>query len=101
MSRRTHGVSGVSEEYPRRATALPRSSDRRLTDGVLVACKEFSLRIDGVHTALNAFLRRLHGVYTSILEELLQTYAYCRNRHAYKWELSDVIYCLIFVDADN
>ena len=26
--------------------------------------------------------------------------AYCRNRHAYKQELSDVIYCLIFVDVD-
>ena len=26
--------------------------------------------------------------------------AYCRNRHAYKRELSDVIHCLIFVDVD-
>ena len=31
MSRPAHGDSGVSEERLRRATALPGSSDRRLT----------------------------------------------------------------------
>ena len=51
------------------------------------------------HGASNAFLWCLHGVYTSILEKAHQ--AYCRNRHAYKRQLSEVIYCLIFVDVDN
>ena len=39
------------------------------------------------------------GVYTCITEIALQEY--CRNRHAYKRELSGVINCLIFVDVDN
>ena len=56
-------------------------------------------RAHSVHGVPNAFLRRLHGVYTSILEKPLQ--AYCRNRRAYKRELTDVIYCLIFVFVDK
>ena len=75
MSRRAHDDSGVSEERPRRATALPRSSDRRLTawsrsdHGVPVACKdcELSLRIDGVHTARKARPMRFYGVLTECM----------------------------------
>ena len=81
MSRRAHGDSGVSEERPRRATALPRSSDRRLTaqsrsaHGVLVACKELSLRIDGVRTAHPARPMRFYGVFTECIRAYEKTSA--------------------------
>ena len=69
---------------------------------MLVACKELSLRIDGVHTAHKGTqcisTASSRSVYEHMRKQVLQ--AYCRNRHAYKREFSDVIYCLIFVDVD-
>ena len=107
MSRRAHGNSGVSEERPRRATTLPRSSDRRLTawsqstHGALVACNELSLRIDGVHTACTVHPMRFYGVYT----ECRWAYQKKRSRHIAKLVMhmngSWVIILLIFVDVDN
>ena len=41
---------------------------------------------------------RAPNAFLHMRKQVLQ--AYCRNRHAYKRELSDVIYCLIFVDVD-
>ena len=73
---RCHGAPTAIVAFPRsalrRATALPRSSDRRLTwsrsaHGVLVAWKELSLRIDGVHTARTARPMRFYGVFTEYI----------------------------------
>ena len=56
------------------------------------ACTQRARRAQCVSTASS------RSVYEHMRKQVLQ--AYCRNRHAYKRELSDVIYCLIFVDVD-
>ena len=87
MSPRRHEDRGVSEEHPRRTTAFPRSSGRRLTvwsrsaHGVLVACKELSLCIDGVRTARTERPIRFYGVYTECVRASQEksTGILCRN----------------------
>ena len=74
--------------------------------GALTAC---SWRAKSCHCASRAWTQHARrpqcvsmassrSVYKHMRKQMLQ--AYCRNRHAYKRELSDVIYCLIFVDVD-
>ena len=109
---RCHGAPTATVAFPRSARGVPPRSRGVLTGdglrchGALTAC---SWRAKSCHCASTACTQRARraqcvstassrSVYEHMRKQVLQ--AYCRNRHAYKRELSDVIYCLIFVDVD-
>ena len=109
---RCHGVPTATVAFPRNAHGVPPRSHGVLTGdwlrshGAPTTC---SWRAESCHCASTACTQRARraqcvstassrSVYEHMREQVLQ--AYCRNRHAYKWELSDGVYCLIFVDVD-
>ena len=109
---RCHGAPTATVAFPRSAHGVPPRSHGVLTGdwlrghGALTAC---SWRAKSCHCASTACTQRARraqcvstassrSVYEHMRKQVLQ--AYCRNRHAYKRELSDVIYCLIFVEVD-
>ena len=110
---RCHGAPTATVAFPRSAHCLPPRShgvligDWLRSHGALTAC---SWRAKSCHCASTACTQRARraqcvstassrSVYEHMRKQVLQ--AYCRNRHAYKRELNDVIYCLIFVDIGN
>ena len=109
---RCHGAPTATVAFPRSASGVPPCSHGVLTGdwlrnhGALMAC---SWRAKSCHCASTSCTQRARraqcvstassrSVYEHMRKQVLQ--ANCRNRHAYKRELSDVIYCLIFVDVD-
>ena len=109
---RCHCAPTATVAFPMSAHGLPPRSHGVLTSdwlrshGALAACL---WRAKSCHCTSRACTQRARraqyvstassrSVYEHMRKQVLQ--AYCRNRHAYKRELSDVIYCLIFVDVD-
>ena len=97
--------------FPRSAHGVPPRSHGVLTGdwlrghGALTACSWRAKSCHCASTACTQRARRALRVSTassrSVYEHMRKVLqSYCRNRHAYKRELSDVIYCLIFVEVD-
>ena len=106
---RCHGAPTATVAFPRSAHGVPLCSHGVPTGDWLRshgACSWHAKSCHCVSTACTQRARRTHcvstvssrSVYEHMRKQVLQ--AYCRNRHAYERELSDVIYCLIFVDVD-
>ena len=103
---RCHGAPMATVAFPRSAHGVPPRSHRVLTGdwlrghGALTACSWRAKSCHCASTACTQRARRAQCVSTELWENNLVLQAYCKNRHAYKRELSDVIYCLTFVDVD-
>ena len=109
---RWHGAPTATVAFPRSAHGVPPRSNGLLTGdwlrshGALTACSWRAQSCHCASTTCTQRARRAQCVSTAssrsvnehIRKQVLQ--AYCRNCHSYKRELSDVIYCLIFVDVD-
>ena len=109
---RCHSTPTATVAFPRSAHSVPPRSQGVLTrdwlrsHGALTVCSWSAKSCYCASTACTQRARRAQCVSTassrSVYEHMRKQVhqAYCRNRHAYKRELSDVIYCLIFVDVD-